>query len=92
MRTLISGTLTIADATRIHDAITQRLNELKARPATPSDVEHIAELTDQLYTIAKERDYYAQKLLCAKRAFILAFSDPYTPKRKETRTDAPQDK
>lgn len=79
MKDLIRGTMIIADAEKIQYKISRRLNEVKKRKVKPSDIEYLWHWTHKLYEIAKERDYYAQKLYYAKRAFIIAFTDPYDP-------------
>jgi len=55
--------------------ISRRLNELKRRRVNLNDIEYIRDWMHKLYEIARERDYYAQKLHYAKRAFIFAFTD-----------------
>ncbi len=78
---LIMGKHVIKDAQKVQYKISRRLNELKKRKAKSSDIKYLWVWTHKLYDIAKERDYYAQKLLYAKRAFIFAFTDPYDPKK-----------
>jgi len=85
MKELIKGTMTVADARKVQERITRRLNELKKRKAKLSDIEYLSVWTRKLYEIAKERDYYAQKLHYAKRAFIIAFSDPCEPSKGKKR-------
>jgi len=85
MKKLIRGTMTVADARKVQQRITRRLNELKKRKVKLSDIEYLSIWTRKLYEIAKERDHYAQKLHYAKRAFIIAFSDPYDPTKDKKR-------
>jgi len=66
-------------AEKIQYKISRRLNEVKKRKVKPSDIEYLWHWTHKLYEIAKEKDCYAQKLHYAKRAFIIAFTDPYDP-------------
>jgi len=81
MKDVITGNMTIADGRRIQQRISKRLNQLKKRKAELGDIEYLSIWTHKLYEIAKERDHYAQKLHYAKRAFIIAFSDPYDPRK-----------
>ena len=85
MKELIKGKMTIASARRIQQRISRRLNELKNRKAKLSDIEYLSIWTRNLYEIAKERDHYAQKLCYAKRAFIIAFSAPYDPRKDKNK-------
>ena len=81
---LIRGTFIITDARRVQCKISRRLNELKRRQVNLNDIEYIRDWMHKLYEIARERDYYAQKLHYAKRAFIFAFTVPCaTPKDKK---------
>ena len=78
---LIMGKHVIKDAQKVQYKISRRLNELKKRKAKSSDIKYLWVWAHKLYDIAKERDYYAQKLLYAKRAFMFAFTEPYDPKK-----------
>lgn len=80
---LITGKHVIKDAQKVQYKISRRLNELKKRKSKSSDIKYLWVWTHKLYDIAKERDYYAQKLHYAKRAFIIAFTDPTADKKEK---------